>query len=59
MCEFFLGLPPVAAWGGERIWGHPKPRQGLPPLDPAWKNLHIGLFICNVSSRYDFEAGAC
>jgi len=24
-------------------WGHPKPRQGLPPLHPAQKNTHIAL----------------
>jgi len=24
-------------------WGHPNPCQGLPPLNPAQNNLHIGL----------------
>jgi len=37
---------PRATCGGERRkggWGNPKPRQGLPPLNPAQNNLHIGL----------------
>ena len=34
LCTPFLLPPPAAKEKNGSIWGHPKPRQGLRPLDP-------------------------
>jgi len=44
-------------FGGKRMWGHPTPRQGLPPLHPAFTLKGLSILAGDFGEKEDVGQG--